>query len=57
MLHSDIPADLAAEHATALPGIGPVSAPGQLLTRFKAPFLEFHQYCALVARDGGVVAE
>lgn len=51
MLHSDIPPDVAAEHATAQPGVALISAPGQALTRFKAPYLINEAYCRLVAPD------
>lgn len=48
MLHPDVPADLVAAHATALPGIGLLTAPGRPLTRLRCPHVPYRQYVALV---------
>lgn len=39
LLHPGAPKETAAAHTTALPGIALMSAPGEDLTRFRAPFL------------------
>jgi hypothetical protein len=53
MLHSEISPDVAAEHATAEPGIALLSAPGVPLCRFGAPFTTYAQYCAEVNPTAG----
>lgn len=51
LLHPGTPADLAAAHTSALPGIGLMSWPGHELTRFRAPFLGgYGAYAAAIAR-------
>lgn len=50
MLH-DVPADLVAAHATALPGIALISGVGLPLARVRGPYMagEYAAYCELVA--------
>lgn len=55
MLHPDATADTAAEHANASPGIGLMSAPGLPLTRLRAPYTTYAEYCATVTA-GSVAA-
>ena len=40
---------IAAEHATAEPGIGLLSAPGVPLLRFRAPHVTYGEYYSAVA--------
>ena len=49
MLHPDAGPEIAAEHATALPGVALLSAPGVPLTRFGAPLTSYADYCDLIA--------
>jgi S-DNA-T family DNA segregation ATPase FtsK/SpoIIIE len=51
MLHPQAPAAVVDEHATADPGIGLLSAPGSALRRFRAPYMSYRDYCALVANE------
>lgn len=48
MLHPGVPADVAIEHATARAGVALLTAPGQPLTRLRAPLCDYGRYCALV---------
>ena len=56
MLHPDTDKGIAAEHATARPGVALLTAPGVPLRRFRAPLTTYQQYCAEViaaaATDG-----
>jgi len=49
MLHSDADKSIAAEHATARPGVALLSALGVPLLRFRAPLTSYRQYHAEVA--------
>ena len=49
MLHPGVPADLAVEHATAPAGVALLTAPGQPLTRLRAPLCDYADYCRRVA--------
>jgi S-DNA-T family DNA segregation ATPase FtsK/SpoIIIE len=51
MLHPQAGADVIGEHASAEPGIGLLSAPGVPLARFRAPYLSYADYVALVANQ------
>jgi len=49
MLHSDVPPEVVAAHASALPGVALFSAPGCPLIRFRAPRTDYRSYCTTVA--------
>lgn len=49
MLHPHAPADVIADHATAVPGVALLSAPGEPLTRFRGPYVPYAEYIARVA--------
>ncbi len=49
MLHPDGTADVVAEHATAPAGVALLTAPGVPLTRLRAPWLPYRDYCDQVA--------
>lgn len=51
MLHPQAAPEVIADHATAEPGIGLLSAPGQPLTRFRGPYLPYADYCKAVANE------
>ena len=55
MLHPDVDAQTAAEHATAMPGVALLSAPGAGLLRLRAPYVPFGDYWAAV-ESGGAAA-
>ena len=49
LLHPGAPREIADQHTTALPGIALLSAPGEELTRFRAPYLGgYPEYVAAV---------
>jgi S-DNA-T family DNA segregation ATPase FtsK/SpoIIIE len=48
MLHQDADKAIAAEHATARPGVALMSAPGVPLMRFRAPHTTYADYYAEV---------
>jgi DNA segregation ATPase FtsK/SpoIIIE-like protein len=49
MLHPDGTPDIVAGHATAPAGVALLTAPGLPLTRLRAPYLPYADYCAEVA--------
>lgn len=49
MLHPGIEPDVAAEHATAPPGVALLSAPGAPLTRLRAPLCDYATYVRLIS--------
>lgn len=49
MLHPGVPSDVAVEHATAPAGVALLTAPGQPLTRLRAPLCDYAEYCRRVA--------
>lgn len=51
MLHADADKAIAAEHATARPGIALLSAPGDPLRRLRCPHTPYSQYYAEVTAD------
>ncbi|OLM28449.1 hypothetical protein Ae717Ps2_6345 [Pseudonocardia sp. Ae717_Ps2] len=49
LLHPGAPAELADQHTVACPGVALLSAPGEELTRFRAPYLGgYPEYVAAV---------
>lgn len=51
MLHPDA-SDATTDHATAEPGVALLTGPGQPLTRFRSPYLDYARYVAAVAAGG-----
>lgn len=56
MLHADATTDTVIDHATSLPGVGLITAPGVPLQRFRSPLLPYADYVETITRRGDEAA-